>query len=85
MHLTPRARHDRVDALSDDGASIRMRVRAVPEDGKANAALEDLIAGWLDVARSRVAVTGGTTSRHKSVSICGADAALVARLVSLLA
>ena len=61
-----------------------MRVRAVPEDGKANAAVEALVSTWLDVARSRVAVIGGHTSRHKSIAVAGADAAVLARLQSLL-
>lgn len=84
VHLTPRARHDRIDGLADDGTSIRMRVRAIPEDGKANAALEDLVADWLDIAGGRVSVTGGATSRHKSVTIAGADADLVSRLQILI-
>lgn len=52
---------------------LAVRVRAVPEKGLANRALEKLIARWLDVPASSVKVTTGETSRIKTVSITGDD------------
>lgn len=52
---------------------LAARVRAVPEKGLANRALEKLIARWLDVPASSVKVTTGETSRIKTVSITGDD------------
>jgi uncharacterized protein YggU (UPF0235/DUF167 family) len=46
-------------------------VRAVPEKGKANAALEALLAEALDVPKSAVSVIAGGTSRLKSVRVAG--------------
>lgn len=79
IRLTPKSSRDQVEGLTAtaDGAAIKARVRAVPEDGKANAALEALVADWLDIAGGRVKVVGGQTSRVKSVAISG-DAATVA-------
>jgi uncharacterized protein len=54
-------------------------VSAVPERGKANAALVDLLAGALGVPRTRVRVVGGQTARRKIVEIEGVDAAEIER------
>lgn len=87
VHLTPRAAHDRIDGRADlpSGAVIKARVRAVPADGKANAALEALIAAWLGVGKRSVEVTGGQTSRLKSVTVSPAGDALLAHLKTHLA
>lgn len=74
VRLTPRASLDRIDGLAataDGAAHLAARVRAVPEKGKANQALEKLIADWLGVSPSQVNVVGGATSRLKTVSVEG--------------
>lgn len=79
IRLTPRAAQDRIDgqAVAADGnVHLAARVRAVPENGKANLALERLVAAWLDVPVSRVNVSGGATARLKTVSIEGEPKAL---------
>ncbi len=79
VRLTPRAGHDRIDGLvvrSDRQSVIAARVRAVPEKGRVNAALEALLAKTLGVAKSAVLVTGGTTSRIKTVRVDGDPVAL---------
>jgi uncharacterized protein YggU (UPF0235/DUF167 family) len=50
---------------------LKARVRAAPEDGKANAALIALIAKTLSVAKSNVSVVRGATSRMKVLEIEG--------------
>jgi uncharacterized protein YggU (UPF0235/DUF167 family) len=47
------------------------RVRAAPVEGKANAALEKLIAKALGVAAGRVTVARGGVSRVKALEIEG--------------
>jgi uncharacterized protein YggU (UPF0235/DUF167 family) len=74
--LTPRARGggDAITGLEADaeGATvIRARVSAPPVDGRANAALERLLAEALDVPPSRVRVVAGQTSRRKQVEVEG--------------
>jgi uncharacterized protein len=89
VRLTPKAGHDRIDGVEQrgDGAALKARVRAVPENGEANAALEQVVADWLGVARSSVAVTAGGKSRMKSVAVSGntsdLDAVVAARLAAL--
>jgi len=50
---------------------LKVRVRAVPEDGKANAAVEKLVAGWLGVPKSAVRVVTGGKTRLKGLEIEG--------------
>lgn len=61
---------------------LKARVRAVPEDNAANRALEALIAKAFGVAKSKVSVTRGGTSRLKTLEIDGASAADIAAFVS---
>jgi uncharacterized protein len=79
VRVTPKSSRDAVDGLETRGAqtALKVRVRAPPEDGKANAAVAEVIAHWLDVAKRSVAVTGGLTSRDKTVTLSG-DADIIA-------
>lgn len=63
---------------------MRTRVRAVPEKGKANQALAVLIATWIGVAKSCVAVAAGHTSRYKTVEIAGESDELLAAIAEKL-
>lgn len=71
VRVTPRAASNRIEAqTSADGAvSLRVYVTAVPEDGRANAAVIDLLAKQLHLAKSRIAVLRGETSRNKVIRI----------------
>ena len=51
-------------------------MRAVPEGGRANAALETLIARWLGLPPSSVSIVRGGKSRLKEIAIEGDDATL---------
>lgn len=85
VRLTPKSSLDAVEGLCDtaDGPALKARVRAVPEDGKANEALLRLMAAVLGVARSKVALAGGATSRTKSLIIDGPAATLANALKDL--
>jgi len=88
VRLTPKSSRDAIDgvgAASDGTGYIAARVRAVPEKGAANAALEKLVAGWLGAPKRQVSVTGGATSRLKTVTVVGDAAALAATVARLLA
>ncbi|WP_420960599.1 DUF167 family protein [Brucella sp. IR073] len=86
VRLTPKASKDAVEGIgeqSDGRRYLNARVRAVPEDGKANKALEKLLAKTLDVPGAHVAVVAGATSRLKQVKIEGDPALLVEKLQAL--
>lgn len=84
VRLTPKSARDAIEGVeaADDGrAYLKARVRAVPEDGKANAALEKLLAKWLGVAPRDVTIASGATSRLKQVRISGDPEALALQLI----
>ncbi|PRD40987.1 hypothetical protein C5748_24200 [Phyllobacterium phragmitis] len=86
VRLTPKSARDAVEGVgeaADGRRHILARVRAVPEDGKANKALEKLLAKALGVAGGSVAVTSGATSRLKQVRVTGDSAVLLRKLEAL--
>lgn len=60
--VTPRASSDAVRRV--DG-QLQIRVTAPPEDGKANAAVQALLGKALGVAKTRLTLVRGATSRDK--------------------
>jgi uncharacterized protein len=87
IRLTPKGGRDaieRIDRLADGRPVIRARVRAVPSEGAANAALIRLIAETLDTPARNVSVTAGATARVKQVKILGNGEALAAALARRL-
>lgn len=88
VRVTPRASKDAIEGIEEsaDGRSyLKVRLRAVPERGKANAALERLLANALGVSVRQVQVTGGAVSRLKTVTIEGDAPALAEALLRLAA
>jgi uncharacterized protein (TIGR00251 family) len=83
VRLTPKSGRDEIVSVDDFGgeAVLKARVRAVPEDGRANASLEKLIAKWLGLPPSSVKVVQGGKSRLKQVAI-GGDPATLGNLIS---
>ncbi len=62
LRVTPRARREE---LTRDATGLKAAVFAPPEDGKANAAVQALLAHALGVAKSRLVLLRGATSRDK--------------------
>ncbi len=87
VRVTPKSSIEGVDGVipSAEGMALQARVRAVPAEGEANAAVEKLIARWLDVPKSTVRVTVGGKSRIKSLTISGETIGLEQRLRDRLA
>lgn len=64
-----------------DPRVLKVKVAAIPEDGKANKELAVLLAKTLRVRRQAIQVVSGTTSRLKLIAIDGlSDEDLRARL-----
>lgn len=66
-------------ARNDDG-SFSVRVTAVPEDGKANAALLELLADRLKIPRSSIRIVRGRRTRDKVVQLDGLTSEDLTRL-----
>ncbi len=87
IRLTPKSSANRIDGIADgsDGPVLKARVTAVPEKGKANAALIKLLAKSLGIAKGRLSLTGGARDRSKKLLIAGGGAAELAALQALVA
>lgn len=84
VRLTPKGGRDAVEGMVTDAAGrrqLKVRVSAVPEDGKANAALIALLSKVWKIPKSRIALIGGATDRNKVVRIAGASASDLANLL----
>lgn len=78
VRVTPRGGADRIEGFRPDaegGELLWLRVRAVPAEGAANAAVEALLARALGLPRTAVRVARGGAARIKTVEIDGLDLA----------
>ena len=83
VFVTPKAGVDAIDGWQDveAGRELKVRVRAVPDEGRANKAVCAVVAKSLRVPKSAVSVEAGATSRHKRLRIEGlSEDALESRL-----
>jgi uncharacterized protein (TIGR00251 family) len=83
IRLTPKGGRDAIDGietLSDGSTVLKVRVRAIPSEGEANAALGRVLAKALSVPPRDVEIVSGHTSRIKRVKISGDTAALTLAL-----
>ncbi len=78
VRVHPGARRPGVVGRMADG-SLKVAVAEAPEAGRANRAVEALLAGALEVGRAQVRVVGGAAARVKQVEIEGLDEAEVER------
>jgi uncharacterized protein YggU (UPF0235/DUF167 family) len=62
---------------------LKVRVRAAPQDGEANAALIALVAKALSATKKAIAIRAGETSRIKKLFIAGDPATLIDALARL--
>ena len=67
VRVQPKASRNQIVGFVGD--ILRVRVTAPPEDGKANQAVIDLLATSLGVAKSRLQIIRGHSSREKLVSV----------------
>ena len=87
LRVTPNAGRDLIEGAEerDDGTSVlRLRVKAVPDKGKANAAAVALLSKALGVPKSSISVIAGETARLKTVAIAGDPAKLAAAVMALI-
>ena len=61
------------------GETLKLAVTAAPERGKANEAVEALLAEALDLPKGAVRVDAGHPARSKRVEIAGLEAAEILR------
>jgi len=82
IHAQPGARREAVCGMHGD--AVKVAVRQAAQDGKANAAIVDLLAAELGIARQEIELTAGQSSRRKRVFVKGEAALIAGRIQHLL-
>ncbi|MDP3770085.1 MAG: DUF167 domain-containing protein [Candidatus Sungbacteria bacterium] len=67
IRVKPNGKVDEIESVN--GSHYAVRLKASPMQGKANEALIALLAKHLDIARSRIHMISGFSSRQKVVEI----------------
>jgi len=80
LHIQPGAK--KTEIAGTHGDALKIRLNAPPVDGKANAALIDFLAERLKLAKSRITLKSGQTSRRKVLAVEGIAAAEALHLLS---
>jgi uncharacterized protein (TIGR00251 family) len=80
VRAQPGARKNAV--TGEHGGALKVAVTAPPEDGRANAALVELLRDWLGLKRSELELATGQTNRNKQVLIRGRSPEEVAALLA---
>lgn len=71
VKVVPRAAKNEIVGWLD--GALKVRVTAPPQDGRANRALEALLAAALGLKKNAVTVTAGLGSARKRVAIAGLE------------
>jgi uncharacterized protein (TIGR00251 family) len=77
VRVTPNAKSNQIIAISQ--GTVRIKVRAVAKDGKANAELISFLTNLLDCHRSQVEIIKGEKTRNKLLEIRDSDPEEISR------
>ena len=69
LRVAPKSAQDAI--VGWHGVALKIKVRAVPENGRANVAVVELLAKALGVPRSAVVIEAGHAARDKRVRVQG--------------
>ena len=78
--VQPRCPHEGVGPVVGD--RLKVSVNAPPVEGKANQAVQRVLAEAFGVPRSAVSILRGETGKRKTVRIAGVTAAAVMQLIA---
>lgn len=78
--VQPRASRAKIGPMHD--GRLKIAVTAPPVDGEANAAVIELLAKQLGIARGHVEVIAGASSRRKTVRLTGVTQAQLDGLIN---
>lgn len=72
IRAVPRASKNEIQGIHDN--ALKVRLTTPPIDGKANQALLKFLSKTLGITKSKIELTHGDTSRHKTLRIRGITA-----------
>ncbi len=81
IFVQPRSSKARI--IGEHGDELKVAITAPPVDGKANKAAIALLAKVMGVAKGRITITRGHSSRHKTVIITAMTAARARELLTV--
>jgi uncharacterized protein (TIGR00251 family) len=67
VHIQPNAKKSEVVGLH--GGALKIKIHAVPEDGKANEEIIKVLSKILGIAKSNITIQSGATSRKKNIAL----------------
>lgn len=67
VHVKPGSRHNSLEWIDED--TLKVSVTALPEKGKANQAVIEMLAQELGIAKSKIELFRGATTRIKQFKI----------------
>ncbi len=79
VRAQPGARKNAV--VGEQAGALKVAVTAPPEDGRANAALVEVLRSWLVLKRSQLELVSGATSRNKVFLVRGLTAEELTALI----
>ena len=83
IQVVPRSAKCEIVGISND--TLKIRLTAPPVDGKANEECLRFLSTLFDVAKNRLSIIGGQTSRRKTIQVSGMGskelAALLERII----
>ena len=83
IRLTPMASVSKIIGIrpsSDEGQMLTVYVTAVPEKGKANAALLKMLAKCWGIPKTSLGIRAGSKDRHKTIFVNSLDADILVRI-----
>jgi uncharacterized protein (TIGR00251 family) len=87
LKVTPKAPANRLLGCADDAAGgriLKVAVTAAPQDGKANAAVIELLAQAWRLPKRDLAIVAGAATRRKVVHVAGDPTTLLSKLRPVL-
>lgn len=79
VHIQPNSSKNQVVGLYGD--RLKIKIQSPPVDGKANACVIEFLSEIVDLAKSRVGILRGETSREKTVFFEGIDEAQLQKIL----
>jgi uncharacterized protein (TIGR00251 family) len=70
VKVTPKAKKNAVAGIMADG-TVKVQVTAPPEEGRANAAVKEVLATALGLSASQIEIVAGLSSERKLISLIG--------------
>ena len=67
IRVVSRAKQNKVEKLADD--ELKVWLTAPPVDNKANFALLEVLADYLNVKQRQISITSGVRSRDKKIKV----------------